>query len=77
MPTDRKYGNVTVPGIPGDEPIFILRARDIAAAQTIADYAARCEAVGSPQDHVDAAQEVHAAFRDWAYAYPDRMKVPD
>jgi hypothetical protein len=38
MAIDKKYGTISVPGIPDDEPIFILRAKDSLAVPAITNY---------------------------------------
>lgn len=39
MAHDAKYGPITIPGIPDDEPVFILRARDTFSAGLLMEYA--------------------------------------
>lgn len=80
MAIDNKYGKITFekePGtpIPDDEPIFVLRAQDEEAPETIIDYAKKCERAGSPQEHVNAVMEVYDTFMDWQRTHT--TKVPD
>jgi hypothetical protein len=76
MATDNKYGFVGI-DIPEDEPIFILRGQDLAAADTIAVYAEACRSLSAPAAHIEAAENIAARFIRWAAEHPDRMKVPD
>lgn len=71
--TNRQSGNA----IPDDEPIFILRARDISAVATLEKYRQEVEAAGSPTEHLQAVQLRVEQFRKWAQEHPDRMKVTD
>jgi hypothetical protein len=70
-----KYGDVKVPGIPDDEPIFIVRAQDIFAPVVVRAYALAFEAVTPGM-----AGRNHAAnlreFADRMAAWPKR-KLPD
>ncbi len=59
--------------IPDDEPVFILRAKDVIATEAIRAYHA---AVTDPV-HAQAVQLRLQAFEAFAAANRDRMKVPD
>lgn len=59
--------------IPDDEPIFILRARDIHALDTLADYHDRCDDIGHSQAVVSRIRN----FEDFKKQHPERMKEPD
>src|SRR5712671_167537 len=59
--------------IPDDEPVFILRARDVHAAPTLIHYAANV----TDREHREAAKTRAAQFSNWATLHPDRMKEPD
>lgn len=61
MALDSKYGQVTVPGIPDDEPIFILRAQDATAISTIEDYIRNNDGRKWVQDDL---REFHMDFGD-------------
>lgn len=76
MAIEKKYGTLDIPGIPADEPIFILRAQDNLALSLLREYWRRrtdpCTFVGSPglstedkrklRDHMNAVLD---AFEDW------------
>jgi hypothetical protein len=59
--------------VPEDEPLFILRARDIYAAATIQAYAQKLPN-GAHKNAVAIRAE---QFQNWAAAHPDRMHEPD
>ena len=72
-------------GIPGDEPIFILRAQDTIAATIIETYRVLYNVIAQAagidysirryfSDHL---QSCYANFQQYAAKYPDRIKVPD
>lgn len=77
MAQDRKYGQVEVPGIPDDEPIFILRAQDKSTPQVINQYADTSLTNGSPSEHAAAARRIATDMRDWQASHPDRVKAAD
>ena len=61
--------------IPDDEPVFLLRARDILALSVLEHYlevAEHCD-----QEHLDAIQKRIDQFEAFANKHPDRMKEPD
>jgi len=81
MAQDRKYGQVEVPGIPEDEPVFILRAQDVLALPTLHRY--KNFRIVMADDHpferewmenLDAVIEEFAAF---ANDKSDVVKIPD
>lgn len=39
MAIDSKYGKISIPGIPDNEPVFVLRAKDSLAARGVEAYA--------------------------------------
>jgi hypothetical protein len=55
-----------------DEPVFILRAQDIHAAELVMKWAIWCRAGNTPEDKVDEAFRIAEAMQDW----PNR-KQPD
>lgn len=60
--------------IPDDEPLFVLRARDIHAVATLDFYAGF---PGHSPEHRAAVEERINAFEEFEAKYPDRMKQPD
>jgi hypothetical protein len=81
MAVDRKYGKVSIKGIPADEPVFILRAQDALAIQTIARYQTFAHALDGTSarapEFVSSLDEVMADFRSWQSDNPDALKLPD
>lgn len=63
--------------IPDDEPVFILRARDVAAVPTLESYLGLVRAAGSPQEHMDAVRKRIYQFIKFKEEHPDRMRTPD
>lgn len=59
--------------IPADEPIFILRAKDLHAIQTLYAYRNFCE----DGSHVAAVEARIEEFEQFARTHADRMKEPD
>lgn len=82
MAHDQKYGTVTVEKEPGnslgdDEPVFILRGRDVVSVATVRVYAQKCAQHGSPKEHVLSVNEAADAMVVWQKANPDLVKLPD
>jgi hypothetical protein len=69
-----KYGNISVPGIPDDEPIFILRAKDALALSTILHYQSQIAGLGRLDDPMlsNLRRSIHAFG-----AYTGIRKLPD
>lgn len=67
--TNRQSGKA----IPPEEPIFILRARDIHAVELLGHYLNRVQ----DDHHASVVDARIKHFRDFAEKYPERMKEPD
>lgn len=76
--TSQKDGRIVVRAtgkpIPDDEPIFILRARDLSAEGALETYFQSID-MGTPHEH--AVRLVIRAFEAFAAKHKDRMKEPD
>lgn len=64
-------------GIPEDEPIFIIRAKDKVAVDAIQTYGVLAFAVGASQEFVDGVNTCAAQFQVWQNEHTDIVKVPD
>jgi hypothetical protein len=71
MALSGKYGNVNVPAIGADEPVFILRAQDKLAEATIEMY--RLLAASHGLSLAGALQKEIETFRQWK----GQKKMPD
>lgn len=60
--------------IPDDEPVFVLRARDIHATAVLYFYS---QQNGHDAIHKQAIEKRLAQFHRFAGQHPDRMKQPD
>lgn len=82
MAVDRKYGQIDIPGVDKDMPVFILLAKDKLAVPTIARYANIAHGIENkeerraPEWHDDLA-EVQKSFVEFMQNNPDKMKLPD
>jgi hypothetical protein len=72
----RVINRATGKPIPDDEPIFILRAKDVHATAALAAYLSAITATTEPE-HVSAVQRRIDAFDAFAAAHPDLVKQPD
>lgn len=73
---ENKYGQVEIPGIPPDEPIFILRAKDWVSKRLLEVYREMCAQAGSPQEHLDGVQAAWDRFHHWRETNDDKIQVP-
>lgn len=62
---------------PADEPLFLLRGKDLAAHGGAWGYAYEAQRVGASIEFVTAALGCANDLRDWAEQHRDRMKIPD
>lgn len=60
--------------VPEDEPLFILRGRDMIASIAIIEYRDECEACGVPQDRIIQLEQVIQKFQEYARTHP--IKLP-
>lgn len=65
--------------IPSDEPIFILRAKDVHALYAIEAYVRKVTEKGSAVTRLtqDSAMAVFMNFLEFKEKHPSRMKTPD
>ena len=77
MALDNKYGVVLDEGgkLPPDEPVFVIRGRDLLAVPVIRFYAEKAEERGSPV--FGQVMDVADAIVLWQQAHPERCKLPD
>lgn len=59
--------------IPDDEPVFILRAKDVNALPALRGYVLLLE----DDAHITAVHQRIAAFESFAASHPERMEQPD
>lgn len=58
--------------------MFLLRATDPFAAQTVMEYARHCEDAGCSKEHVEAAMDHAYRIRQWQAENPTLVKnLPD
>jgi hypothetical protein len=62
--------------IPSDEPVFVLRARDLYSVTVLGAYLNSVKE-GSPSEHVQAVENVVADFVQWREQHPDLVRIPD
>jgi hypothetical protein len=63
--------------LPLDEPVFILRARDVLAPRVVVHWAHLAEQAGSPKEKVHAALVMAKQMADWQARNEHQVKVPD
>jgi hypothetical protein len=79
-PVDQSFGQILedfTGTFPPGEPVFVLRAKDKSALDTLADYRANAKAKGAGGAHLDNVTKAIDEFRNFARNNPDKMKIPD
>lgn len=71
MAIENKYGDIEVPGIPDDEPIFIFRAQDIFAGMILRGYQTMRFSAGDRSGAEDISLAIKR-FESWP-----TKKIPD
>lgn len=62
----------------GQEPVFLLRARDNASIRTLRKYAMLCtEMPNCPVEHIRDIWRIVQEFEEWRRYYPGDCKDPD
>lgn len=61
--------------IPEDEPVFLLRAQDVAAPDTVEYWEILARRAGARKNITDAAKNQAEAMREWQREHG--MKIPD
>jgi len=72
-----KYGRLGIAGIPDDEPVFVLRAKDSVALAAVTMYREMCMLIGCTVAHTDAIQQLLTDFEDWRAAHENQIGFPD
>jgi len=62
--------------IPDDEPIVIIRARDVVSKKAIGFIRAMYERNDIPLEKLAGLRERIEAFHEWQIANPDKLKIP-
>ncbi len=60
-----------------DEPVFLIRAQDIAAPVIVELYALHLTTLHATQAKVDSARKVAREMRAWQQAHSTDVKLPD
>lgn len=61
--------------IPDDEPVFVLRAKDVHAVYALRAYLEACYIVPN-DEHIDAVLRRIAEFENFSNEHGERMKLP-
>jgi hypothetical protein len=79
MAQDLKYGKVTLErgDIGEDEPVFVLRGRDLMTVPVLIDYRDDCAEGGSPPFHLEMIDRNIRLITTWQEQHPDQVRQPD
>lgn len=61
----------------GDEPVFVIRAKDNMSIPGLRGYVSACIAAGTSSEHLENIDKSIGAFRRWQEANQDKVKLPD
>jgi len=76
LQNDQIINETTGKEIPEDEPVFLLRARDILAIHALCEYRKACIYFGCPPEHISGITEAIDSFNFFPGRFPPRMKAP-
>lgn len=62
--------------IPEDEPVFVLRARDMFALSALEYYTGVCRGAGCTAYQLDGMARQIRRFKEFAAQHPERIKEP-
>lgn len=65
------------PMIPDDEPVFIIRGKDLLSPATVQRWLDFAVEAGVNTDKMARVEEHLAAILDFQASYPERCKIPD
>lgn len=77
MAIDNKYGKIDIPGIPDDEPVFVIVAQDKLAPEAIKGYSSIAYSYGAPKEFVSRVVSVADQFSAWQQDNLELVDLPD
>lgn len=77
MAKSAKYGNPEIEGIGTDEPVLIIRAKDLLAVPGTNGYGDLARANDRDPEFVESVYELGAEMKEWQEQHPDLVKLPD
>ncbi len=63
--------------IPDDEPVFILRGKDLLAPSIVVDWIEKAEEANVNSDKIQRAWEHYKAMIEFQAQHPSHCKIPD
>lgn len=63
--------------IPADEPVFVIRAKDVSAPRVVAYWARINRRLGADPVMCDAVEAWSESLARWQQQHPEQVKVPD
>lgn len=67
----------TIAKVAGDEPVFVLRGKDLLAPHLVGAWIAAAQIAGVPQDKIDRARDHYRDMLQFQMQHPERCKIPD
>ena len=77
MAQDSKYGQIDIPGIPADEPVFIIRGKDVAAPEAVRGYAEEAGLMGASADFQRSVESRANEIEAWQEDNASLCDIPD
>jgi hypothetical protein len=63
--------------IPDDEPVFVIRGKDLLALKAVGAWIESTRNSEVPKDKIDRAQEHYQEIKQFQKDHPERCKMPD
>lgn len=60
-----------------DEPVFVIRAKDIHSTRALAAYLQSLRGGGSPPETLEDVERIFRAFRTWQTDHSEQVRYPD
>jgi hypothetical protein len=74
---DSKYGQIEIPGVPDDEPVFIIRGKDLSAPWAVRGYASHALDAGATDVFAQGCAKRADEIEKWQSENKSLVKTPD
>lgn len=75
--TSKSAHSVIDKAFANDEPVFVMRAKDVHSVRALSAYLASVQGGGSSPEFIEDIIRIHRAFRLWQTDHTDQVRFPD